>query len=272
MRSIGYVWRLMATGLSFALFGLGGVLLSCSVFPLIALLTPDFDRRKRRLQRSVHISCRLFLGFMRISGILQLEIDDPQRFATARHRLIIANHPSLLDVVILISLFPEVDCIVKEALWRNRFLRGVINYCGYVSNSDPQALLNQCVQRLQGGASLLVFPEGTRTPLGAGLQPNSERHFQRGTANVAVRAAVPVLPVFIRYSGSGLGKGNKWYKIPRAGRLYFHLWCGDDIVMADWLAVKGDKPMPLLARHLTEEWQQVYETVLPIHTPAESGK
>lgn len=251
MDKLFYLWRIAATGFCFAMFGVGALVLSTLVFPLLAIFSSDAATRKKNLQYTVHRSFRAFIGLMQVSGILQLVIENPARFAAVRNRLVIANHPSLVDVVMLIALFPEMDCIVKAALSQNRFLRGVVNSVGYITNSDPEQALQQCVDCLQAGHSLLVFPEGTRS------RPDHALHFQRGVANIAVRAGVPITPVFIEFRGSGLGKGDKWYKIPRHSRLYARLWCGDDIAVP-----ASTEPLPIAARQLTEHLQQFYQSTL----------
>ena len=58
-------------------------------------------------------------------------------------------------------------------------------------------------------ASLLIFPEGTRTEKGEYLN-----EFQRGAANIAIRANVPVRPVLITCTPSTLTKNEKWYHVP----------------------------------------------------------
>lgn len=251
-----YLWRIVATGFCFAMFGIGALVLSTLVFPVLGLLSRDAASRKQNLQYAVHRSFRIFIGLMQVSGMLKLVVEDRARFAAVRNRLVIANHPSLVDVVMLIALFPEMDCIVKAALSQNRFLRGVVHSVGYITNNDPEQALQQCVDCLQAGRSLLVFPEGTRS------RPGEALHFQRGVANIAVRAGVPITPVFIEFRGSGLGKGDKWYKIPRHNRLYARLWCGDDLVVP-----ASDEPLPIAARQLTEYLQQYYQSTLDGKTP-----
>ena len=93
----------------------------------------------------------------------------------------LANHPSLIDVVVLISIIPNADCVVKAHLFKNPFLRGVVKNTGYISNADPEGLLVDCKKSLAAGNNLIIFPEGTRTKVGQAVK------FQRGAANIALR-------------------------------------------------------------------------------------
>ena len=72
--------------------------------------------------------------------------------------LILANHPSLIDVVFLISFVRHADCIVKAALAHNPFMRGPIRAAGFITNGDGAGLLEDCVKSLRGGNNLIVFP------------------------------------------------------------------------------------------------------------------
>ena len=77
--------------------------------------------------------------------------------------LVLANHPTLIDVVCLISLLPNADCVVKRAVARNPFMRGPVRAAGYISNDDGAGLVDDCVAAVHAGGTLVIFPEGTRS-------------------------------------------------------------------------------------------------------------
>ena len=76
---INYLQRLVATGLSFAIFGLGGFLLRIAVFPSVDLLTHDTRVRRHRSRRIISTTFRWFVNMMRALGILTYEISGQQR-------------------------------------------------------------------------------------------------------------------------------------------------------------------------------------------------
>ncbi len=209
MSLVNRAWRLAGTGLAFASLGLGGLFLAGTVFPLIAAVTADRDVRIRRTQYVVHASFRLYIVLLRRSGIIDLDLSALADFKACRRRLIVANHPTLLDVVLLMSLNPRIGCIVKHQLWENWFLRGVVRSAGYIRNDLPsEQMIMACSQALASGQNLLVFPEGTRS------RPGEARRFQRGFANIAMVTGYSIQLVMITCQPLTLTKGQPWWRIP----------------------------------------------------------
>ena len=201
-----YYWRLFATGLSFFNFGLGGLILRFVFFPVVQLLPVSRRQKVLYCRKLVHLSYRLFIFQMRSLGVLRFEVRHLERLQPGQ--LVIANHPTLIDVAFLLSFIENANCIVRYGLFKNPFTRGPVSNAGYIPNREPEQLIADCVASLQAGDSLIIFPEGTRTV------PGKKPKFQRGAANVALAAGVDVLPVSIHCSENTLAKGQKWYDIP----------------------------------------------------------
>lgn len=243
--SAPYGWRLIATALSFGLFGFGGLFLRLMVFPLQGLLPGDALARRSRARATVSRSFWLFVQFMYRSGVLTYEIEGAERLGKPG-QLIIANHPSLIDVVVLIAQIRDANCIVKQSLWHNPSMRGPIRAAGYISNSGSMDMLDEAANALRDGQCLIVFPEGTRTT------PGRAPEFHRGAAAIAVRGARIVTPVVISVTPSTLTKAEPWYSIP-ARRFHFRLRVGQDIDPQQFLA---RSPAPIASRKLNEQLHQ----------------
>ena len=211
LRHVDRCWRLLATGYNFATFGLGGVLTATIVMPLVRSWPGTAEQRDARARQVVHYLFRGFVWQMRATGVITLSVSDVRLLREASAgRLVVVNHPSLIDVVLVISLLPYSCCVVKSALWRNPLLAGVISAAGYISNADrSKEFLGRSARVLGAGYPIVVFPEGTRTA------PDREFSFQRGAANIAVRNEVDVLPVVVRCDPPTLRKHEPWYRIPR---------------------------------------------------------
>lgn len=214
-------WRVLATGLSFMLFGLGGLLLRVLVFPLLALCLREPRTRVRAARAVIRLSFRTFVGIMRGLGVLRYEVRGLDKL-DREGQLILANHPTLIDTVFLIAFVRNADCIVKGGLWNNPFTRGPVRAAGYVCNDRGPELVEDCIASLGAGGNLIVFPEGTRTPRCGTVE------LKRGAANIAVRGARPVTPVLISCEPPTLGKGEKWWHVPPR-QASFRIEVGDDI-------------------------------------------
>lgn len=261
---LNYLQRLFGTGFSFFMFGFGGLILGLVVFPLLRLLSPDQEKRQQRAQWVIHKSFAFFIGLMEVLGVMRLERQHVERLRHSRGELIVANHPSLLDVVALIACMPRADCIVKSALWRNPFTRGPVQAAGYILNGDDStALIDACVQRLQEGHSLIIFPEGTRTERGCPLNG-----FQRGAANIAARAGAPCRPVLIHCNPTTLTKNENWYRIP-ARRFVLTLDVREPVALSTLLA---DAPKPsVAARRINTFLENFFDGEINSHERAGTG-
>jgi 1-acyl-sn-glycerol-3-phosphate acyltransferase len=197
----------MGTGIAFSVFGVGGTLLSFTLFPLIRLGTRDHAVAQRRINRALRASMALFIWFMKQLGLMTYELHGRERLE-APGLLIVANHPTLIDVVFMLSLIPDAGCVVKRALWRNPALRWPVIWAGYIPNSDGPALIEDCARMLRSGRSLLVFPEGTRSVPGRPLE------LKRGAAQIALASRADILPVSIVCDTPFLTKDSVWYRVP----------------------------------------------------------
>ncbi|WP_336166019.1 lysophospholipid acyltransferase family protein [Acinetobacter sp. 161(2023)] len=206
-----YCWRVAATGFSFASFGLGGMAIATVIAPVLNATTSDSEKRQQRAQNVIKYSFKGFTEMMVKLGIMTYSVDGLEKLQNSRQELVIANHPSLIDVVVLIGMMQQANCVVKQSLWSNPFTKGPVQSAGYILNAGSQQFVEDCVTRLKenNAASLLIFPEGTRTEKGMTLN-----EFQRGAANIAIRANVPIRPVIITCTPSTLTKNEKWYHVP----------------------------------------------------------
>lgn len=209
-RSIDQAWRLVATAISFALFGIGGLAMALIYFPMVGFFMRDKRARAAFAQESVHRAWRGYIEAMRVLGVLTYSCKGEQILRDLRGCVVVANHPSLLDVVFLMAFMRRTRAVVKAGVWRNPFMSGVVSTANYIPNlGDPEQLVRDCAQALSEGANLVIFPEGSRTP------PGEARRYQRGFAYAALAAGAPVRIVTIKVSPPTLLKGEAWYAIPR---------------------------------------------------------
>jgi 1-acyl-sn-glycerol-3-phosphate acyltransferase len=216
------------------------MLLWTFVFPVLRLFSHDL--RRDRIRIAIHKSFGIFLRLMEGVGIMKMRVDGARMLGECRQALVLANHPTLIDVVALISLMPRAGCVVKQSLWKNPFLGGVVRAAGYIGNLDSDRLIDDCADEILAGRPMLVFPEGTRSIDGI------LSRFQRGAAYVALKSGMPIVPVLIDCDPSTLTKREKWYQIP-SRRFEYRLRVLDPIDMGPWVDAKASRT--IAARQLT---------------------
>jgi len=249
-RRDAYYWRLVATAGCFIVFGAAALGLGLVVFPALRVLPGTRAAHRARVRRTLGAALRWFASFMRAVGVLTYELRGLERLGRPG-QLVLANHPTLIDVVFLLGFAPSSSCVVKQALWANPFTRWPVAAAGYVSNAPTDLMIEDAAAALRGGQSVIIFPEGTRTV------PGQPLHFHRGAAAIAIRAATVVTPVYIRCVPPTLGKRDPWYRIAD-GRVRFSIETGEDI---DPEPLRRLAP-PLAARELNDRLMQVFAAQL----------
>ena len=159
----------------------------------------------------------MFRGFLRaltLSGLVKLDLDALDGLRNERALIIAPNHPSLLDVVLMVSRLPHAVCIMKAELQGNVVLSGGANLAGYIRNDSPVAMVRLASQVVRAGGQLLIFPEGTRTTR---IPVNS---FKGGFALIAKTAGVPVQTIFIETNSPFLSKGWALFRKPDFPLIY----------------------------------------------------
>ena len=85
---------------------------------------------------------------------MRLNVENRELLKGIKGKVIIANHPSLLDVVVLISLIPNANCIVKGALIQNAFVSAIVRNL-YIPNNIPfEEQLERAKKSMEEGNNL----------------------------------------------------------------------------------------------------------------------
>jgi 1-acyl-sn-glycerol-3-phosphate acyltransferase len=144
---------------------------------------------------------RFWVAAGRALGVVRAEVHSPQTFEGLRGTIVAANHPSLVDAFLLLSVIPRGVCIMRSNLLRNPALSNLARLAGYIANDRGPALVREGLARIGRGDNLIVFPEGTRSG-DARLRP-----FKRGFALIATRSLVRVQTVIMHRDGPFFSQG-----------------------------------------------------------------
>lgn len=159
--------------------------------------------------------------FLRIVGALLTRTFPPWRlsvegtFPGQGPYVVVANHQSMLDILLLSHIPKEMKWVAKEELFKVPWVGWMLRMTGDipVRRGDPESggeALGKAKAYLARGMSVMMFPEGTRSTRGTMLP------FKSGAFRLAIEAGVPVLPVAVSGTAHGMPKGGPWVRPCRA--------------------------------------------------------
>ncbi len=248
---LNYYWRVFATGLSFFVFGIGGILLGYIVLTIISLMTKNQRQKQLRAQHAISITFKIFVFIMESLRVISFEFINIEKLSKDTGCVLVSNHPTLIDIVVLISKMKFCNIIIKQQLWKNPFMKRVLQIAGYIPNTKSEDISARIIESLSRGDNLLIFPEGSRSI------PSQPLTLQRGAAQIAIRTPAQIRLIRIKCSPSGLAKHDKWYKVP-AKKVEYVVEVGERIDPAEFLENAAGLPS-LAARHLTQYLKEALE-------------
>ena len=194
--------------------GLGALAVVClSWTPLAIALYPVLPTPLGRWlgRQAIMRGFRLYVGVLRTVCACRFDLSAIDALRDQGPMVIAANHPSLLDAVLITSRLPNAVCFMKADIMDNPLFGAGARMARYVRNDNLLSAVLSCRRELQQGAQLVIFPEGTRT---LGYPANPLNPLSRSTALIATRAGVPVQTVIIEFSSPYLGKGWPLWRKP----------------------------------------------------------
>lgn len=197
----------------FFLFGVGGFIIGTFIFPIIVLVVPK-KKQSYILSDIIQYSWKFFIWVMSALYLIKVEISGEDKLKRLFGAVVVANHPTLIDIVILISIVPHAVCVVKSKLAENFFIKSIIKKIYLINSDSPEEFLIKAKKMLQEGMNVIIFPEGTRTREG------QEIHLHRGFAHLALQAKANVVPIKINAFPKILGKEQFWCDVSNHRSIY----------------------------------------------------
>lgn len=151
---------------------------------------------------------RIFARFLTLTGAYELDVGAIDLLAGGPPLILAPNHPTSIDALLLMTRHPNLACVLKPALLNNPLLGIGARLAGFIRSEPPLRMTKDAVAQLGRGASVLLFPEGTRTtrhPVNA---------LTGGIAVIARHAHVPIQLALIETDSPYLGKGWPFLKAP----------------------------------------------------------
>ncbi len=188
---------------------------------VVWLLTVAFDRRLVIL----HLySCFWASWYTWASPFWKVEIHGKEKIDRRKVYVMVSNHQSMLDILVLYRLFVHFKWVSKAELFRiplsgwnmsmNRYIR-----LHRTSRTSIRRMMEDSRKALEEGSSLMIFPEGTRSATG------ELGRFKEGAFRLAIEARKPILPIVLYGTGDALPKHGFWVR----GRHRLQVWILDEV-------------------------------------------
>ena len=214
-------------------------------------------RRRAWLQAAMRTGFGLLHRFAGWFRALDVRIDIDRTRLPDGPFVVVANHPTLVDVTAILRTIEGSCTVVKPVIYKRWWLRPLMEGSGQLEGAtNPLAasrLVDRAVARIRGGMSMVIFPEGTRTVEGR------EMPFHRMAFEIACRAGVPVVSLRLRCEPSWLSKSRPLFKIPPTV----------PVLSVSVLAIFDPARFDYDSRRLCEHVRAVYQGVA---TPSAGGR
>ena len=174
--------------------------------PLYPLLPRELARRWGR--RGITAGFRFYARWLELVGVYRLDLGAIDALRAEPALILAANHPSLIDAVVILSRHPNLSCVMKSDLSANVLFGPGARLARYIRNGSPLQMVREAVAELRQGGVLLLFPEGTRTtraPINA---------LTKSIGVIARRAGAPVQTLLIETASPYLRKGGALWSLP----------------------------------------------------------
>jgi 1-acyl-sn-glycerol-3-phosphate acyltransferase len=178
---------------------------SILLFPvalLVYALTAPVDRRRVLLHRFTCFWASLYTW---LNPAWRVRIEGREKIRPEAAYVMVANHQSLLDILVLFRLFVHFKWVSKIENFRVPFIGWNMSLNRYIklrrgSQASVERMMRLCEQTLADGNSIMMFPEGTRSLDGR------LRAFKPGAFRLAQQSGAPILPIVIEGTASALPK------------------------------------------------------------------
>jgi len=203
--------------LSILLWVAGAAITAATFFTSLAIKIWPFPIKDR--EKLIHAQCFWWSdALISLNPYWKISVEGLENIDPSRTYVIVANHQSLADIIIIYQTRMYFKWVAKEELLKLPFIGGLLGLNDHVMLSREELgsikeVYRRAISHLRSGISMLFFPEGTRS----GTDEMGE--FKNGAFKLAIKEAKPILPVFIGGTREAIPKGGFVFKTKVSGRL-----------------------------------------------------
>ena len=179
---------LIRTVLLFLLFFIGCIFLR--VLIAVLYLVPVRKSNKQRMVcRLIQITCK---GILLLATAVKKEHINKANERFQHPAIIIANHQSFIDILVLLSLSSKILMVTNHWVWHSPFFGAIIRYVDfYYIGEGYEQYMERMRKKVKEGYSIAIFPEGTRTYNG------KMKRFHKGAFYLAETLQLDILPILL---------------------------------------------------------------------------
>lgn len=175
------IFRSILVLFSFAIFGLGALFLNYLVFPLVKNVIKG-ENLLYFYSDTIHQTWKWFVKTLIALKIIKIDVKNIEKIKSIQQKIIVATHPSFIDILILIAIIPRTTCIVKYSLSKNPILFNLVNSIFIMEDESLDKLKNHSKKMIEKGFNVVIFPMGIRH------RRNEFPKIKKGAATIAINA------------------------------------------------------------------------------------
>ncbi|MBQ3641071.1 1-acyl-sn-glycerol-3-phosphate acyltransferase [bacterium] len=195
MNKIKAIKKASLTLFSILLFAFGALFINFFIFP--------FQKNNFQKYKMLNKSWKFYINLISWLKIIKVNVEEIDKIQNIKNSIIVSTHPSLLDVVVIMSLIPNTTCFVAEKLARNPFYKGIVNRLFIIEGEENWT--DKAVKKLNEGINVLIFPMGSRH------KKNEHPRIHRGAASLAYMSKTDIEIINIEISNDFLQKNTPVY-------------------------------------------------------------
>ena len=186
----------------FLYFLLGCILLQLYIV-ILTLIPIKRKTKKLAFHKMIYWFTRIFLNTMITVKTMRI---NPYKETYDKPAVIIANHQSFIDILLLLSTSPKIVMVTNSWVWNSPFFGWIVKYADFHHSADGyEALAEKLQERVSEGYSVVFFPEGTRSA------DCSIQRFHKGAFYLAHLLKLDILPIIIYGAGQISAKEQGFY-------------------------------------------------------------
>lgn len=188
--------------LTFSAFATG-CLFAAAFIPILTLLPVNHSKRVLLFRKILRV---LVFFPVKLSPTVRIFRENPFNEDFNRPAVIVANHQSFIDILMLLSLHPKIIMMTNKWVWNSPVFGHIVRFAGFLYHKDGvENHIEYIKPKISEGYSLLVFPEGTRSA-------DMEIHrFHKGAFKIAEELSLDIIPIIIYGNGNLVSKRQPFY-------------------------------------------------------------